>query len=161
MRGFGQTNLLARCRLLGTLPLALLALATAVTGLADAHPDSRHKTRVDGRGGAQLVRLTARPVRVKAGKNVRVRIENNSSLRIEFGEEFSVQRKLSGGWIRAPFSPHGPWFEGQLGLPPGRAGTLSTFAVPSNAASGLYRAVKPIVINGSAKFRTANFRVVH
>jgi hypothetical protein len=146
--------------LLGML-LALILFSALATTLPPAADSTQPRSAgIDRGAGDGFVRLAVRPAQVRPGKSIRLRLENKSSDSIEFGEEFSIQMKIRRRWTKASFSPNGPWFEVLLGLPPGHAGALSTFAIPSSAPAGMYRAVKPIVIDGSTKFRTAGFHVL-
>jgi hypothetical protein len=136
--------------LLSVLPMALAPKAHAEEPffLGAPHPMA-----------TRLVRLVVWPDRVSPGHTVRVRLVNNGMSNVGYGEELSIQKKVSDEWVGAPFKLP---VSGEVayGLAPGEASSWETVRIPKNAVPGIYRAVKPLTINESDRRRTAEFRVV-
>lgn len=109
----------------------------------------------------KLNRTVARP-----GQRVLSRLENLGSELIEYGEEFSVQRREGGRWRSAmDLLGRGGWLLWAGGLSAGGIGQCSALRLPADTAPGRYRIVKDISRPGGGRHGkvfsvTAPFRVV-
>jgi hypothetical protein len=68
---------------------------------------------------------------------------NGGTTWIGVGEGFAIQHLVDGQWIRAPFSPSGPWTLGLIRVSPG-VSRCFTFAIPADAPRGNYRVSKSV-----------------
>jgi hypothetical protein len=109
---------------------------------------------------AGSVRIGVRPARVSPGGRVRFRVECPGAEGTGYGEPFKVQQDIAGTWVRASFSPSGPWFEDLLGVQPGGVGRWESIRVPADAEPGLYRVRRFLSIGGRYRSRAALFQVV-
>jgi hypothetical protein len=105
------------------------------------------------------VSLEVKTARVEQGQRVWVRIDDRSGRSVGYGEPWSIQRKVPGGWVTASFSLR-EWFEPAYFLSPHSVGEWEGAPVPVDARPGVYRAVKEVEIGRTTKVRTAEFRVV-
>jgi hypothetical protein len=100
----------------------------------------------------------------RPGQLVLSRPENLGTEWMSYGEEFRVQRREGGAWVRAlDLEPEG-WLL-WLGLGgPGSPGQCSAMRLPRNTAPGHYRVVKPVTRQlpqqARTYFLTAPFKVV-
>jgi hypothetical protein len=109
----------------------------------------------------KLDRTIARP-----GQRVLSRLENLGSDPIEYGEEFSVQRREGGRWNSArELLGEGAWLLWAGGLSAGGIGRCNALRLPADTAAGRYRIVKDITRpnggrRGKVFYVVAPFRVV-
>jgi hypothetical protein len=96
---------------------------------------------------------------VRPGGVLRFRLENLGTRELEYGYEYSVERREAGRWIPDPSSPHGfplPSFT----VGPGLAGICESFRVPVAMDPGTYRLSKPAgLIAGADRLFRATFSV--
>jgi hypothetical protein len=107
------------------------------------------------------VRIGLRPKLVQPGTPFEFRVENRSSTGVTYGLELVVQQQMpEGDWVRASFSPGGPWSQVLAKLRPGQIGNWQApVDVPSDAVAGCYRIKKEVRVNGSRRFLATEFEI--
>jgi hypothetical protein len=142
------------------LQVAVILGLTGVVVLAESQRwplEARALTHND-RLESHAVRLVVRPRRASPGQKIRLRLENHSRGAIGYGEEFSVQKRSSVGWLTVSF-PHPLSGEVLYTLRPGRASWWLVVEVPRRTEAGWYRIVKPIEVGGKSSRRVSSFHV--
>jgi hypothetical protein len=93
-------------------------------------------------GRTDELRLTVIPAAIHLGGRIRVRLETPNSEGVGFGPQWWIEAKSGSGWVKAPFSPGGPWYEIEYELGPDGSANLGSIRIPSDAHPGRYRVKK-------------------
>lgn len=90
---------------------------------------------------SQETKLVLNATTFRPGETVSACLENYGTEPLSYGERFGIESKAVTGWSPASIQPNGPASAIGIITQPGMAAPLNSFAIPSNAPTGLYRYV--------------------
>lgn len=94
---------------------------------------------------------------VRAGEELRMRVDNLGTETITYGYAYRLKRRQKGTWTKQPAKPVlGP----KLYLEGGRAGACQTLGIAKDAAPGTYRVAKTVTAAESSDSRSKTLRTI-
>lgn len=152
--------LIAAC---GVSPVAQAAVPRfcRVSGAVAALNARRNDGRKGGQNRQAGVILLVSNVARSPGEAIYARPANFSKRPAGYGAEFRIERRVAGGWMPDPASPHGPWPARRGRLNAGDAGRCYRFDIPSEETAGLYRFSTRLYVrlDKPPVFRAVRFRI--